>query len=246
MYAKLARLAWQVAALKVGKGEKPIPTPQNFKVYESFSAFHESGLIDSLCKAYQRVFRESNAWQEHHSCESISKKLISQLSDSSVITLMMDDQNTVTGFCWGQITTIEQVVLDCQESISFSSFNENDRKKLSEQLKKHISPKNIVFIHELGILSEHRSGIKPLQFLLRPIFELGNKNEIKQLLWWTSKKSEAYTLSFLFGMENLLSVNDIVFMYSPNYTHLLKILRCFDPQKIAGLLRKSSLSKQER
>lgn len=119
---------------------------------------------------------------------------------------MMDAQNTVTGFCWGQITTIEQVVLDCQEAISFSSFNENDRKKLSEQLKKHIPTKNIVFIHELGILPEHRSGMEPLQFLVRPIFELGNKNETKQLLWWTSKRSEAYTLSFLFGMENLRAI----------------------------------------
>jgi len=243
MNYNLFRLAWRIGTWGTSF-RKIVPIPSNFRVYHSFSALEESGLIYSLLLAYQTVFSNSSAWQEDYSFDEIRAKLRRQLTGMAAISLMLNYGGSVTGFCWGQVISVKEIVNECKSSISFAAFDTPIWEELQKTLSTHFSQSKILFIHELGILKDYRGGGAPIQFLIRPVLEVGRQNECKDLLWWTNPKSNAYALSKIAGLTPLFKANNIVFMHTSQYYPLLSVLTHYDAKQIELFLEKVTMKKR--
>jgi hypothetical protein len=229
--------------LKVYKpGEEPVRTPSKFMI---FSHLPPSELLEKLADAYCQVFSEE-PWHEKHSRERVIEKLKREVNPPNVRLVIMEGDKTtlVAGFCWGGVITPDQI----PERVAQARFPE-DLQRGKEKVKKLLEPlgdKKLLFLDELAVLKPFRKGPAPIQFLLRPLFELGWENNIKSVLFWTSEKSKIKALATYMGFSPLSTINEITFMFNPDFAPLLKIVQNWESKQIEKILTFTSFLARKR
>jgi hypothetical protein len=213
-------------------GKEPIKTPPNFLTFQELPTDEE--LLKSLLLAYCQVFSEP-PWQERHQPEKVLAKLKRELSGNParLVVMLGDKTNPVAGFCWGSVISPQEI----PDRIIQARFeNVEEGKVNTEKLLKLLGEKPILYIDELAVLSPFRRKIAPIQFLLRPLLELGWQAGICQALFWTSASSKIRPLATYMGFYPLTKIEDLVFMFNPDFLPLLKIAQNLDSKRIARIM----------
>lgn len=213
------------------------PPPEGFRVFSSWEELKESGLVDSLIKCYQEVFRES--WGEEHRYEDVERRLREELRESAAVALMLKDDEVV-GFSWGQALSPEGVMEVIREAPTLQEFAEEEWEKVEAVVRE--SGNTIFYLSELGILKEARGGIEPLRGLVRPLFVKAQAEGVDSALAWTATHSQAYGLGRLIGFEVVAQFGDIVFIRLPrsNLEALLPVLGRASDKELLRLLVEAS------
>jgi len=182
-------------------------------------------------------------FQPCYPTEILESRILDELSDSktSILAIMKDDNNLkIAGFLWGIIADFKEI----GRRILNARYRERQKQGLIEidnlrrQLEKKGDPdKRLLYGDEMGLLEEFRRGLNYM-YLIRLWCEHGFSQNVKQLLFWTSKKSPLYQLSFIYGCELLYTTSDgINFLFHPNFEPQLKVGQHYNEKEFANFLR---------
>lgn len=232
----LPQLVWFVVSI-LAQAQRRVVAPHNFVTFDSFGELRDSCLTGALIQTYQTVFRLSLAWREEHPVEELVSRLDRELDGRARVALMMaDDDANVVGFCWGQILNSQDIIAACVDSESFVALGSDDWAKLRSVLETVLQGNPALFIHELGVLKGYRNGLNPIQFLFRPILELGRENKVRRVIGWTKRRSHVYALCLAIGFKPIAKIGDVVFLYFPNLYPFLRIIRHLHSRQVARLM----------
>lgn len=224
-------------------GTAPISFPDTHQTW-SLEQVEPTCILNQVAQAYVAVFADK-PWEEHYEPEWVIGKLRRELASSSacLVTLKGNEAWPVAGFCWGVVATPLEVY---QRILAARSMDKNEtvQKKLSLLLLNGTLKLDdkFLFVDEIAILRAFRGGLSPIQFLIRPVFELGYQCGVHQTLFWTMRRSPIYPLALGMGFESVGEVDGIEYMFHPNFVPLLKVLQNMKPERIRTILSITSVS----
>ena len=212
-------------------GKAPITVPSQFL---TFTSLPPENVLTPLVEAYCKVFQEP-PWKEHYSREEVVEKLSRELSGRAVRLVIMkgNQKEPVGGFCWGAVISPQEII----ERVTKTKWWKGSEEEI-EKLQKLVDffKDRILFLDELAILKPFCGGLTPLQFLLRPLLELGWENNTSIALFWTSQESKIMPLAFYVGFQPLCSFDEIIFLMNPNFISLLKLAQHFNSRKAQKII----------
>jgi hypothetical protein len=183
-------------------------------------------------------------FQSCYPTEILETRILDELSDSkrSILAIMRDDSNSkIAGFLWGINADFKEI----GRRILNARYRERQKQGLIEisNLKHRLEKKGVLdnkFLYgdEMGLLKEFRRGLNYM-YLIRLWCEHGYSQNVKQLLFWTSKKSPLYQLAFIYGCELLYTTSDgINFLFHPDFEPQLKVGQYYDEGEFTIFLKK--------
>lgn len=224
-------------------GKEPIWSSDKYR--RAFPREQFGEILEELTKSYCQVFSEA-PWYEKHSPQKILKKLSRELSTplSRLVVMIGNKTFPVGGFCWGEIIPPSEI----PKRVAFSRFPDNIQEGMekSKTLLQYLGDKPILYFDELAVLKPFRKGLTPIQFLIRPLLELGWNVGVKQALFWTSDESKIKPLATYMGFQALCTIDQIIFMFNSDFVPLLKITQNLDARTAGRIMAFTSRINRKR
>lgn len=219
-------------------GEAPVSSSERFRSFSGNAAIPPDIKLETA-RAYCEVFAEP-PWNEGWSLEEVEKKINRETAPPSCLTIMKGNEEfPVGGFCWSGIVPVEFVT---QRTITAHGFSDPSILPMLEmKMRETIKREKIFFLDEVAIMREFRSGMSPIQFLVRPSLEVAVGEGAIEGLGWTSWKSKIAPLSLYLGFSKVVAeVEGIAFLYNPDIRPLLKIAQNVNGEFLERIIRTAS------
>lgn len=217
-----------------GKGSLAFGIDGGFLVFSRLP--EDLALRSGLIKAYQKVFGEY-PWEEKWSEEEILDKLLRELTGNSFLVILQGNEEfPVGGFAWGRILAIRELEDHIGPALGVKPLG------LEKCLaKKSKGDERILYFHEFAILRQFRKGLSSVMLLIRPGFEFGWVQGVRQTLFWSTPNSKIVPLSLYMGYEPIYKTEaggkEIIFLLNPDFLPLLKIIQRAGERAVARWMR---------
>jgi len=176
--------------------------------YEELTIYPE--IMKNLIFLYQRIFSESEAWEENYKETEIEEFIKNGLSGDACLRICFDVNETLQpiGFCWAQKLPVD-AVLSSIESIQF--YRNIGSPNINEPLKEIMGNSEVVYIHDLGISLEYRGRIPLESLVIPPVRNVVMESEVNRVLFWSNPQTCIHHLAHKVQIPMILESSEMQF-----------------------------------
>ena len=182
-------------------------------LFRDFHGYHELMreplLAKSLVRAYQDTFAGSGVWSESYTDAEVRRKLREQLAGRASLRVCVDAENgQVVAFFWAQLCTAEDIV----GSIGTIKYAQDlATPALPAQVRHAIGGRDVIFVHDFGILEAYRGHIWLTHLIGPPLWEVAARSGNGRVLFWTVPATQVEALGRRAGFSEVLVSNGMHF-----------------------------------
>ena len=180
---------------------------RDFNSYEEL--MREPSLARKLVYAYQATFSGSEVWGETYSDEDVHRKLKAELSGHASLRMCVDLHTVeVAAFFWAQLCTPEEI-LRAIGTIKFSASMATPA--LLADLRNAIGEREVIYVHDLGILEPYRGRIWMTHLTGPVLHEVAEESGNGRVLFWSVPGTQVAALARRTGFREVLVTNGMHF-----------------------------------
>ena len=181
--------------------------------YRDFHSYAELlGDVDvakRLVLAYQETFGGSDVWAETYTDAEVWQKLKTELAGRSSLRVCVDPASgAVVAFFWVQLCKAEDI-LRAVATIKYSEALATPA--LLANLRKAIGGREVIYVHDLGILKEYRGRIWLTHLIGPPLWEVATRTGNGRVLFWSVPGTQVAAFARRAGFDEVLVTNGMHF-----------------------------------
>lgn len=174
--------------------------------YRDFHSYQEllrdPDLAKRLVRAYQLTFGGSKVWAETYTDAEVWQKLSDQLSGRASLRVFVDPADgTVVAFFWAQLCKVDDI-LRAIGTIKYSEALATPA--LRESLREAIGDREVIYVHDLGILEDYRGRIWLTHLIGPPLWEVAARSGNGQVLFWSVPGTQVAAFARRAGFDEVL------------------------------------------
>ena len=181
--------------------------------YRDFQSFEELMreplLAKSLVRAYQVTFGGSDVWAETYTDPEVWKKLRDELAGRASLRVCVDPATgEVVAFFWAQLCRAEDIV----RAISTIKYSEAlATPALLRQVRDAIGDREVIYVHDLGILEGYRGRVWLTYLIGPPLWEIAARSGNGRVLFWSVPGTQVAAFARRAGFDEVLVTNGMHF-----------------------------------
>jgi hypothetical protein len=181
--------------------------------YHSFHGYDElvrdPAIAKSLVRAYQTTFGGSEVWAETYTDEEVWQKLRDQLDGRASLRVCVDPATEdVVAFFWAQLCKKEDIL----RAVATIKYSESlATPELLASLHEAIGEREVIYVHELGILKEYRGRIWLTHLIGPPLWEVAARSGNGHVLFWSVPGTQVAAFARRGGFREVLVTHGMHF-----------------------------------
>lgn len=181
--------------------------------YRDFDSYQEltrePAIVESLVRAYQATFGGSDVWAEIYSDAEVRQKLKDELAGRASLRVCVDPAHgAVVAFFWAQLCSAKEV-LRAIATIKYSeSFATPD---LFAELQAVIGKREVIYVHDFGILEEYRGRIWLTHLVGPPLWGVAGRSGNGRVLFWSVPGTQVAAFTRRAGFREVLATSGMHF-----------------------------------
>lgn len=173
---------------------------RDFHSYEELS--RERALSNRLVRAYQATFGGSDVWGETYSDDEVHGKLSDELAGTASLRLCLDGEDeSIAAFFWAQMCKPEDI-LRAMATIKYSEAHATPA--LLEELRRAIGDREVIYVHDLGILEGYRGRVWLTHLIGPALYEIAARRGNGRVLFWSVPGTQVSAFARRAGFREVL------------------------------------------
>ncbi len=180
---------------------------RDFDNYQELT--REPVIAASLVRAYQATFSGSEVWAETYSDAQVRQKLKDELAGRARLRVCVDPANgAVVAFFWAQLCSAKDVLC----AIGTIKYSESlATPDLLANLQTAIGKREVIYVHDFGILEEYRGRIWLTHLIGPPLWGVAGRSGNGRVLFWSVPGTQVGTFARRAGFDEVLVTNGMHF-----------------------------------
>lgn len=185
----------------------PVLECRDFHSYEELA--RERTVLNRLVRAYQGTFGESEVWGESYSDTDVREKLRDELAGLASLRVCVDPADeSVAAFFWAQLCGADDVL----RAIGTIKYAESlATPELLSELREAIGDRKVIYIHDFGVVREHRGRVRLTRLIGPPLWEIGARTGNGRVLFWSVPGTQVSVFARRAGFEEVLVTHGMHF-----------------------------------
>jgi hypothetical protein len=180
---------------------------RDFHSYQELS--REVAVSNRLVRAYRTTFGDSEVWGENYSDADVHDKLREELAGRASLRVCVDRADeSVAAFFWAQLCGADEI-LRAIGTIKYSEALATPALRAS--LREAIGEREVIYVHDLGILKEYRGRIWLTNLIGPPLWEIGARTGKGRVLFWSVPGTQVSAFARRAGFEEILVTHGMHF-----------------------------------
>jgi hypothetical protein len=181
--------------------------------YRDFHSYadlvRDPALASRVVRAYQATFSSSEVWGEVYSDADVWQKLRHELSGRASLRVCVDSSTqAVAAFFWAQACSADDI-LRAIATIKYSQSLATPA--LLSKLREAIGNREVIYVHDLGILEEYRGRIWLTHLIGPPLWQVGSTSGSGQVLFWSVPGTQVAAIARRAGFDEVLVTDGLHF-----------------------------------
>lgn len=180
---------------------------RDFDCYQELT--REPVILESLVLAYQATFGGSEVWAETYSDAEVLQKLKDELAGRASLRVCVDPANgKVVAFFWAQLCSAKDVL----RAIATIKYSESlATPDLLANLQIAIGKREVIYVHDFGILEEYRGRIWLTHLIGPPLWEVAGRSGNGRVLFWSVPGTQVAAFARRAGFREVLVTSGMHF-----------------------------------
>jgi hypothetical protein len=159
-------------------------------------------LAKRVVRAYQSTFAASEVWGEVYTDAQVWQKLKQELSGRASLRVCIDPSNAeVVAFFWAQLCKPGDIL----RAIGTIKYSESlATPALLDQLRKAIGEREVIYVHDLGIVEGYRGRIWLTHLIGPALYEVAARSGNGRVLFWSVPGTHVAAFARRAGFDEVL------------------------------------------
>jgi hypothetical protein len=162
-----------------------------------------------VVRAYQQIFARSDVWGETYTDAQVWRKLKDELAGRASLRVCVDPANgEVVAFFWAQLCTPDDIL----RAIGTIKYSESlATPALLANLRQAIGEREVIYVHDLGIVEEYRGRIWMTHLIGPPLYEVAARSGNGRVLFWSVPGTQVAAFARRAGFDEVLVTDGMHF-----------------------------------
>ena len=162
----------------------------------------DPALAKRLVQAYQTTFAASEVWAESYTDAQVWQKLRHELAGRASLRVCVDAENgAVAAFFWAQLCKADDIL----RAIGTIRYSESlATPALLAELREAIGEREVIYVHDLGILEEYRGRIWLTHLIGPALWEVAARSGNGRVLFWSVPGTQVGAFARRAGFREVL------------------------------------------
>ena len=167
-------------------------------------------------------------------------RLVRELYAPAAASLLGTPEGRLGGYAWARAAALAPTLRNLRLRAGLSQVEPTLWSRLEERLAGIVGSGSVLGIYAIGLAAPWRRGFAPLKQLLRPLLDLGVRNDAAHALWWIPAASSLHAVSLGFGANVVAEAGAGSVFHHPDVPTLARVFAGVPASTIAdGLARQA-------